>query len=236
MWKTRSQKLEILDLPHDHYSREEYDDCQIQLDKIGRWLGGDRATYSTLKQVSQTPFSLLDVGCGGGLFTTRLACRYPQARVLGIDLNPQAIQFANYQLSFLPHPPENLTFECRSSNNLNELEKFDVVLSTLVCHHMKDQELIGFISSACALAKKKVILNDLHRHPLAYYAFKLISPFLFRNRLVLNDGPLSVLRAFTRSEWIKYLEAANINNSRYNISWHWAFRWIIEINCEKDPV
>jgi len=232
MWKSRSLEQEIIDLGPQHYSLEEYRECLFHLDRVGKWLGGDRATFSALSRMDQSPSSILDVGCGGGLNTLKLALRYPKAKVVGIDLNTMAIDFANQRLASIPNPPRNLTFECRLQEKLEESEKsYDVVISTLVCHHMPDQDLIDFISRARQIAKKRVILNDLHRHPLAFYLFKLISPIFFNNRLVRHDGPLSIRRAFTHQEWMHYLKTTGITPSQYQIKWQWAFRWLIEINC-----
>ncbi len=47
MWQSRSSELEIIDL--GDYSKEEYEDCLFKLYCIGRWLGGDRATFAALR-------------------------------------------------------------------------------------------------------------------------------------------------------------------------------------------
>lgn len=231
MMKTRispAAEPEIMDLGPEYYSVAEYEDCLIKLDRIGRWLGGDYATFSILDRLNFS--SVLDVGCGGGLFTARLAKRYPQAKFIGIDLNPLAIEFANHQKALSKTKLPNLSFMCPEQKELNELIKYDVVLSTLVCHHMLDKELIDFLAKASRIAQKKVILNDLHRHPLAFFLFKMIGPILFKNRLVQHDGPLSVRRGFKNQEWINYLEKAGIHPSCYKIKWKFAFRWLVEIN------
>jgi 2-polyprenyl-3-methyl-5-hydroxy-6-metoxy-1,4-benzoquinol methylase len=236
-WQSRSNELEILDLSPDHYTKEEYADCLLKLDRIGRWLGGDHATFSAIKRMGGKPSSILDVGCGGGIFATRLALAYPQAKVMGIDLNPQAIEFAVNRLQAMQTPPKNIAFEIRNSPRLQEPEKsYDIVLSTLVCHHMSDAELIDYLINAAHIAKKRVIINDLHRHPLAFYLFKTISPIAFRNRLVQHDGPLSILRAFTYEEWVSYLHKAGIKSQNYQIRWHPMFRWTIEIDCSRSSI
>lgn len=232
MQKGRSQELELLDLGPSHYSSKEYADCLHKLNRIGKWLGGDLASFSALSKMSPQPQTILDVGCGGGFFTLKLAEKVPDAKILGIDLNSDAIQFALQQQLLKPHL-RNVTFETRSQEELSEPQKSaDLVISTLVCHHLPDQKLIDFISKACQIAKRKVIFNDLHRHPLALFLFKIIAPICFRNRLVLHDGPLSIKRSFTRADWISCLEKAGLKPSQYTIRWRWAFRWIIEIDCK----
>jgi 2-polyprenyl-3-methyl-5-hydroxy-6-metoxy-1,4-benzoquinol methylase len=233
MFDSRSPLQEIIDLGREHYTKEEYDDCLYKLGRVGRWLGGDRATLSSLSKMKQKPLSILDVGCGGGLFTIRLAKQHPQAWVCGIDLNPDAIQFAKKALALMRNPPQNLSFEIRAEPELKEpIKSFDVVTSTLVCHHLSDETLQVFIRNACRVSKKMVFINDLHRHPLAFALFKLVSPICFRNRLVLHDGPLSIQRAFKYLDLVNCLERAGLQKSFYRISWHWAFRWMVEINSE----
>jgi len=176
------------------------------------------------------PESILDVGCGSGTLAIKLAQLYPDAKIVGIDLNPVAIQFAQRQRVLICPPLNHLVFECRKEERLLEPSKsYDVVMATLVCHHLTDKALIDFISNACRIAKKRVILNDLHRHPLALFLFRMISPVFFRNRLIQHDGPLSIQRAFKYHEWVELLAKAGIAPSSYRIRWHWAFRWIVEI-------
>lgn len=232
MLKSRSKELEILDLGQNHYTLDEYNDCMIKLDLIGKWLGGDQATISALKRMDPPPQSILDVGCGGGLSTIRLGEQFPHAKILGIDLNPLAIAFAKNKLANMKRPPPNVSFETRDQGELSEPSKsYDAVISTLVCHHLTDGDLITFISKSCLVAKRKVIINDLQRDPVALFLFKCISPLFFRNRLVLNDGPQSIRRAFKRSELEDYLIKAGLKSSQYSIRWQWAFRWLVEVNC-----
>lgn len=226
----RKRGKELLDLGPSYYSPEEYRDCMSKLERIGRWLGGNRATLRTLAKLNFRPSSILDVGCGGGHFTALLAKRYPEAQIVGIDTSKEAIEIAKtkYALRSL----SNLRFEHRLNSALLEPEKsFDVVIATLLCHHLADPELIEFLKAACYIAKHAVILNDLHRHPAAYLSFKLIAPFCFNNRLVLHDGPLSIMRAFKKYEWIKLLSDAGILPAQWEICWNFAFRWTVAIKC-----
>ena len=71
MLRIRSQEPELIDL--GHYNEKEYEECLYQLDRIGRFLGGDKATFKAFDHLFAPPSSILDVGCGGGLFTMRLA-------------------------------------------------------------------------------------------------------------------------------------------------------------------
>ncbi len=231
MTSQRSYQLEWIDLGPAYYTADEYRQCLYQLDRIGRFLGGDRATFLALQQLKTPLNSILDVGCGGGLFTMRLATHYPQARVLGIDISPEAIAFAQEHLNQFNTPLTNIEFSVPSTPQLDHFsESFDVVTSTLVCHHLSDTELISFLQQACRIANRAVILNDLHRYPLASIGFATLVPIFFRNRLIWHDGLLSIRRAFTRQDWLFYLDRAGIDQEYYTITWHWAFRWVVTID------
>lgn len=227
--KQRSNLPELMDLGPDYYSAEEYRDCLIQLNRIGRFLGGDKATDQAFRRLKQPPSSILDVGCGGGLGTIKLARLYPDAHVVGIDISHAAISFANEMQE--KSKLTNIEFIVPNTKELSfPAGHFDVVTSTLVCHHLSDEELVVFLKKACSIAKQAVILNDLHRHTLALGGFKLLSSLFFNNRLIKHDGLLSIKKAFKHRDWAGYLQKADLNPQEYSIKWHWLFRWIITID------
>ena len=221
----RSYELELMDLGSSHYSEDEYEECLHQLGRIGRILGGNRATLNTFRKLPP-PRTILDVGCGGGHFTLELAKQYPEADVIGIDISSQAIEFAQKRLQ--ESSLNNVEFTLAPSEKLSyPPNSFENVTATLVCHHLSDDALIDFLKRAYQIATKSIILNDLHRHWIASSAFSLIAKPLFRNRLIVNDGLLSIKRAFKKDDWISYLKAADIPLNECSITWHWAFRWVL---------
>lgn len=218
---TRSEAKEWMDL--GCYSEKQYRQSLNQLDRIGRYLGGDKATLWAFDQLKRPPGSILDVGCGGGLFTKRLALKYPDAKVVGIDISKEAIGIAKQNK--LP----NLEFQV---GELSAFKNFDVVTSTLVCHHLSDKELIEFLKKGHQIAKQGIIINDLHRHPLAKVGYLLSAPLMLLNRMVIHDGLISIDRSFLREEWIRYCKSAKIPLNQVSIDWKWAFRWIVRVSHE----
>jgi 2-polyprenyl-3-methyl-5-hydroxy-6-metoxy-1,4-benzoquinol methylase len=223
----RSFNQELLDLGPSYYTQEEYEDCLKQLSRIGRFLGGNKATLQTFSKLPK-PHTILEVGCGGGEFALQLAKQFPQAHVVGIDISSDAIAFAKKRLQ--ETSLKNVRFDVSSSTLPFPPNSFDVVTSTLVCHHLTDEQLIEFLKNSYQIAKIGMIINDLHRHWLASWGFALIARIFFRNRLIMHDGLLSIKRAFKRQDWIDYLQAAEIPLEHCSITWHWAFRWVISID------
>lgn len=226
----RSPLLELMDLGPLHYSQAEYELCLNRLGRLGRWLGGDRATFRVIDSLQPRPLSFLDVGCGGGQFASRLARRYPLSRVVGIDIDASAVEFALRHQAEKANPLLNLSYRKDSLDTLDLPDgSVDVVLATLMCHHLSDEEIVKFLKKACALARRFVIINDLHRHLLAWLSFAAVAPWLFPSRLIFHDGLLSIRKGFVAADWRRYLAAAGLAAGRGVMERHWAFRWMVRI-------
>ncbi len=221
--KNRSKEKELIDLGPSFYTPEEYADCLKKLFRINMLLGFFRSTVKALKCFPDDSY-LVDIGCGGGLFILNLSKHYPKMRLMGIDVSENAIALASDALMRAGQPAGEIQFYLQKHGPL-ELPKdsVDIVLATLVCHHMDDEDLIPFLKNAWHAARVAVIINDLHRHPIAYWLYKKISSRLFRNRLISHDGLISIQRGFTRAELQCLLKQANIRN--YQIKWGFPFRW-----------
>jgi len=218
--RKRSREKELIDLKQ--CTEEEYFDCLTKLGRIGKFLGAEKATIRALEKGMDLHDvkTILDVGSGGGDFAARLALRYPNAKVCGLDIEEDAIEYAQAKWGTIP----NLSFVRK---DLYELEStsFDVVTSTLCCHHLTDEELVPFLQKMQQIATKKVVINDLQRSKIAYFLFKIISPILFPNPLIFHDGLVSITRGFVYREWQELL----CHFPRKEIRWHWPFRWIVSI-------
>ncbi len=219
--KQRSNELELIDKGNAYYVHEEYTECLYQMGRIGLLLGGDRATMQVITQYAKQPLSILDVGCGGGALADRLAKIFPRVHITGIDTSLEAISYAQRYAS------DRVVFEHRTNPVLKEPEKsYDIVMATLVCHHLSDEQIIDFLKRAARVARKAVIINDLHRHWLAYISFQVIAPLLFPNRLIKHDGLLSIKRSFVRSELQSLLDCAGLKGT---VSWYPLFRWLVKV-------
>jgi 2-polyprenyl-3-methyl-5-hydroxy-6-metoxy-1,4-benzoquinol methylase len=100
---------------------------------------------------------------------------------------------------------------------------YDVMVCSLFCHHFTDEQLVAMFRQMYHQARLGVIINDLHRHPLAYHSIHLLTSLFSKSYLVKNDAKLSVLRAFRKAELRELLAEAGI--TRYRLKWMWAFRW-----------
>jgi len=147
--------------------------------------------------------------------------------LIGFDANPNIINYAiNHSKEF-----KHITFQ---STNVFSREfqdqKFDFILATLFMHHFAEEELVTLFSGLKKQAKSAVIINDIHRHPLAYHSIKLLTSLFSRSAMVRFDAPLSVARSFTKPELQRIL--ANSKIAKYSLTWKWAFRWQLIIHTQ----
>ena len=84
--------------------------------------------------------SVIDLGCGDGKVTARLAGRVPRGRVLGIDSAPPMIDLAVQKYPPSAHP--NLAFRQMDVRDLDFQEEFDVAFSNAALHWVKDQRRV----------------------------------------------------------------------------------------------
>jgi len=227
----RSEGIEIMD--DLQCSGEVVNQTLRELEVINTWLGGNQVTINGLAKLfenidSSKEITIVDVGCGGGDML-RLIDRWAKkknkkVKLIGIDANPNIIAFAKSNLNDLSHiefkaidifSPAFQSIPC------------DVVIGTLFFHHFAQQQLSSFFTELKKQVRIGIVINDIHRHPLAYHSIKILTSLFSKSAMVKFDAPLSVLRAFTKSELKEILAGAAIED--FTIQWKWAFRWQVII-------
>lgn len=251
-WKAWCSKYKITDMAVDFTRRsaslEIMDDLACdgevvfqtlrELDVINHWLGGNAVTINALKKSwkyipREKEIYIADLGCGSGeilRLISRLAEKeHRKVKLLGVDANPHIIDYARTHSKSFP----GITFGASNVFTKNfQDQKFDFILATLFMHHFNEDELIGLFSSLKKQADSTIIINDIHRHPVAYYSIKWLTQIFSRSSMVKFDAPLSVLRAFRKSELVEVMKRAGIDN--YQLKWKWAFRWQLIIPVQKN--
>lgn len=166
---------------------------------------------------------VLDVGCGGGDMLRRLrrwALRGGhRLDLVGLDLNPQGIAAARAATPAWM----DIEFRCADAFAPSD-ERFDVVLSALFTHHLDDAAVVEFVRWMDRRATVGWFVNDLHRLPVADWAFRGLSTVAGWHRFVRHDGPVSVRRAFTRADWERVLQEAEVSA---DVRWHLPFRFCV---------
>lgn len=221
MLKNRSQQKELLDA--DDIPTADLFQNLKELDRINTLLGGYDITFSALKKIIKPdkPYTLIDIGCGGG--DTLKHIKKWQIRkdltlnLIGIDLKPVCIEYANQQ-----NPAQNIRYICDDYRNMFlHVQDIDIIHACLFCHHLTETQLVELIDFAL---KRHItlVINDLERNPIAYYAIKTLTALFSKSYLVKNDAPLSVARGFKKKEWLHIINKAGATH--FSVKNKWAFR------------
>ncbi|MEP7236743.1 MAG: methyltransferase domain-containing protein [Ferruginibacter sp.] len=224
----RSYKKELLD--NDDIPFADIRQNMKELNTINTLLGGHKITVAGLQKLipaytAAKTICICEIGCGGGdnLKAIESYCNKKKIAVtfIGIDIKDECIAFAKQQ-----YPGLQATWITSDYQQVNfGTQKPDIIFSSLFCHHFKEEELTAMLQWMKQNAATGFFINDLHRHPLAYYSIKWITALFSKSYLVKNDAPLSVARGFKKAEWNAIFKSAGITN--FFIKWKWAFRYLV---------
>ena len=227
----RSAELEMMDLPGQ--PRDVLAEDLHNLRVINRYLGCQRNVLRGLarlvREENLQQFSLLNVGTGSGDIP-RTVVRWARrnrlrARLIALERDSVSIEESAQQtrgfgeISLLRADAMMPPFSAAS---------VDFVLASQLLHHFPDDQIIALLRAWARLARRAIIVNDLVRHPLAYYGIRLLTRAFTRNQMTRTDGPRSVARACTIPEWRGLLRRADIGPFR--MEWALPFRVLAVIS------
>jgi SAM-dependent methyltransferase len=226
----RSAAAELMDADDIPYAV--FRGCLDDLAKANAWTLGFRPTLDFVEGLHRDgrlptgrPVIILDAGSGGGDLLAALdrwASRHGiPVRLVGVDLNPWSAMTAR---SRFPRVAADWV-----TGDIFEYDgPVDIVTSCLFTHHLPDARVAGFLRWMESRASTAWFVNDLHRHPFAYYGFGLLARLMRWHRFVRHDGPVSIARAFQASDWPALLAQAGLAKDAAKVRWRFPFRLCVE--------
>jgi len=228
-FRQRSPQLEWMDT--EVIDAEDFARCLADLAVVNSVTLARPATIAFMRRVARgmaagARLSVLDVGFGEGDMLRRIhrwgTRRGLRMELSGVDLNPwstaaaeaatpasMGIRYVTGDLFDLP--PGQISGDT------------DIVVSSLFTHHLTDAQVVEFLVWMEARARRGWFVNDLHRHPVAFHGFRLLSQAARWHRFVQHDGPISVARSFWRRDWDALLRRAGLAG-KATVRWHVPFR------------
>ena len=194
-FSARAQREELMDDPGRPI--EEFNQAYRELAVINRKLGGIHAITRFLPQ--KTGLSVLDVAAGGCDIGDALA-ETRGCRVVSLDLNAMGLRLSRRTQ---PVAGDGAQLPFRDG-------AFDAVICSLSFHHMSDAECVSVLKEMWRTARSLVLVNDLHRHRLAYASIIALAQLFSNSVMVKHDGPVSVLRAFRPADLMEIARRAGI--------------------------
>jgi SAM-dependent methyltransferase len=173
---------------------------------VNRWLGNAGALRRAVRPHLPPGGRLLDVGSASGDLPALLLARLPgPVTAVALDVKALHLRLAPRHLRRVVADVRALPFRERS---------FDVVTASLFLHHFDAEALPGLLASLYALARRALVVNDLRRAvvPLAFGT--AFFPLLFRSRVSVEDGLVSIRRGFRPVELRDAFGAAGVPLAR----------------------
>lgn len=202
MRRRLAHATELLD--DDVHDFAELEQSLDQVAEVNALLGGRRAVWRALKPLlrDDVATTILDIGTGSADIPIDVIRRAARAnrnvRVTATDVHPQMRDIAARRTAGI----DAITVEAADALSLQYADNsFDIVLLSMTLHHFEDAGQRRALQEAARVASVAVVVNELERCRANWYGARLLAATRWRgNRLTRHDGPLSVLRAFTKPD------------------------------------
>jgi ubiquinone/menaquinone biosynthesis C-methylase UbiE len=102
---------------------------------------------------------------------------------------------------------------------------FDYVMCSLFTHHFADGQVVRILREMSRVAKRRIFVIDLHRHPVAYFLYTTVGKLVLHNRLLRHDGALSILRSFKADELAELAQRADLRD--VSVKRHFPYRLVL---------
>ena len=226
----RQRSLELEHLDKGDYTPEEYEGCIVELQRVNRWLGDASALRDSLlteiEKLDLRSFSVVDVGAGSGELLKVIAVwakkKDRTARLVGVELNARSVKAITERSTTFPEigALRGDAFRLPFKNG-----QFDYAICSLFTHHFKDDKVVAILRELSRVADRGIFVIDLHRHPVAYGFFTTVARLFLHNRLIRDDGALSILRSFRPEELETLAQRANLKEIR--VERHFPYRLVL---------
>ncbi|HEX5705099.1 MAG TPA: methyltransferase domain-containing protein [Pyrinomonadaceae bacterium] len=203
--KFRQRSLEPENLDKGTYTPEEYEGCLVELRRVNRWLGDAKTLQDLfLTEIAARnlqSFSVLDVGAGSGELL-RVAANWARetnrtAHFVGLELNERSAR------SILEESQEFPEIHSVRGDGLRlpfADGAFDYTIQSLTLHHFDDESGVKLLREMGRVATRGVFVIDLHRSRMAYFFYTTLGKLFLHNRLIREDGALSILKGWKADE------------------------------------
>lgn len=230
--RQRTTKLELMD--DFSIGGAELTEALRHLRLINRIFGASGPTLYGVRRLWEQMdkpkrLSILDVGAGSGDVNQRLLRWADQEQidltVTLVDITEEACKEAKH---IFRNEPRIQVLQ-KDVFQLPEASA-DIVTSTQFLHHFTNEELSQVTSCMLKASRMGMVINDIHRHWVAWTAVWIVTRLISRNRYIQNDGPLSIAKGFRDEDWEQLKQTPGLETLSYY--WRPLFRYAVIVSKE----
>lgn len=161
------------------------------------------------------PISILDLATGSGDIPEEL-CRWARKEGHSLsfvlsDISEEILNVARQRIERAGFGDSVQYVVCDATRSPFPERSFDVVTCSLALHHLDLRQARVALKQMSRLARRCFIVNDIYRAQGAWYMAWVLTRLTTTSRLTRNDGPASVLRAYTPAELRRMSAEADVH-------------------------
>ena len=159
--------------------------------------------------------TLLDVGCGTGIFLEILEKKFPYTKFSGLDPNQAMLAKASEKLS------SKVDLKIGNAESLpHDSQSFDWVVLSNCFGHINDQETALFEAHRVLRKNGKIIITDWTRDFLVMRIVNLYTQ-------LFDDADYKSLKSFETTAMLEKLDFKCLSVESYKINWFWGLYTIL---------
>ncbi len=119
---------------HFESEAKEFDDIIIKLIPYYNQMIG--ALIDSIHFDNDAAIRIIDLGCGTGTISKRISEKYPNSKIICLDVASNMIDIAKHKLS----GHNDVEFITGDFSKIDTNEKYDVIVSSLALHHLENDK------------------------------------------------------------------------------------------------
>lgn len=166
--------------------------------------------------------SILDLACGTGILTRKIAEKFPQSKITGVDISKSYLKVATTKS--LP----NISFILQDAEKINLNEKFDCICSSYIPKYCNSKVLIkrcidhlnpnGVIIFHDFVYPKKNLVQILWK--LHFVLLRFIGNFIPSWKFAFSELPRLIQKSRWVDEYTQELEKFGFDVMQQNLTWN----------------
>lgn len=203
-----------------------FDETANTYDSVALWatFGRDKYWKKEIVEKIERADSILDLACGTGILTRKIASKFSKSKIIGIDISKSYLRIAEKNSSSFT----NISFMHKDAEDLNLDEKFDCICSSYIPKYCKP----GILIKQCITHLNpggRIILHDFiyPKNKLAqglwnwyFVLLGFLGVFIPSWKYPFLELPKLIKTSNWVNDYKKELQRNNFNVKRQDLTWN----------------